>query len=220
MIPLHDDNPRMMTPFVNYGLIALNILVFFHQFRLPSVDLQAFVYAYGAVPVEITNGQGYFSLLTSMFLHGGLLHLLSNLLYLYIFGDNVEGVMGHGRYLFFYILSGIGAAALHIAIEPQSMVPMVGASGAISGVLGAYLVKFPRARILILFWIIFFVNTVRVPAIFVLGFWFFMQLTSGISSLGMESGGGVAWFAHIGGFIVGLVLVVFFQKRRVIKTEW
>lgn len=220
MIPLHDDNPRLMTPFVNYGLIALNVLVFLRQFSMPEVDHQAFVYTYGAIPAEIIAGQGYYSLVTSMFLHGGLLHLLSNMLYLYIFGDNIEGVMGHGRYLFFYILSGIGAAVAHIFIEPQSTVPMIGASGAISGVLGAYLLKFPRARILILIWIVIFINTFRVPAIIVLGFWFLMQLTSGLSSLGVESGGGVAWFAHIGGFIVGLVLVNFFQKRRVIKTEW
>jgi len=220
MIPLHDDNPRVMTPFVNYGLIALNLLVFFRQFTLPEVDLQAFVYTYGAIPAQITGGEGYFSLLTSMFLHGGLLHLLSNMLYLYIFGDNVEGLMGHGRYLFFYILSGIGAAASHIFIESQSTIPMIGASGAISGVLGAYLLKFPRAKVLILFWIVIFINTVRVPAIIVLGLWFFMQLSSGLSSLGMQSGGGVAWFAHIGGFVVGLVLVNFFQKRRVIKPEW
>ncbi len=220
MIPLHDDNPRVMTPFVNYGLIALNLFVFFHQFTLQDVDLQAFVYTYGAIPVQITSGEGYFSLFTSMFLHGGLLHLLSNMLYLYIFGDNIEGLMGHGRYFFFYILSGLGAAASHIFIEPQSTIPMIGASGAISGVLGAYLLKFPRAKVLILFWIIIFINTIRVPAIIVLGLWFFMQLSSGLSSLGVQSGGGVAWFAHIGGFVVGLVLVNFFEKRRVIKTEW
>jgi membrane associated rhomboid family serine protease len=220
MIPLHDDNPRVMTPFVNYGLIALNVFVFFRQFTMPEVDLQAFVYTYGAIPAQITSGEGYFSLFTSMFLHGGIIHLLSNMLYLYIFGDNIEGLMGHGRYLLFYVLCGIGAAASHIFIEPQSQIPMIGASGAISGVLGAYLLKFPRAKVLILFWIIIFVNTIRVPAIVVLGLWFFMQLSSGLSSLGMQSGGGVAWFAHIGGFVVGLVLVNFFQKRPVIKTEW
>jgi len=220
MIPLHDDNPRVMTPFVNYGLIALNLVVFFHQFTLQDVDLQAFVYTYGAIPSQITGGEGYFSLFTSMFLHGGLLHLLSNMLYLYIFGDNIEGLMGHGRYLLFYILSGLGAAASHIFIELQSAIPMIGASGAISGVLGAYLLKFPRAKVLILFWIIIFINTIRVPAIIVLGLWFFMQLSSGLSSLGVQSGGGVAWFAHIGGFVVGLVLVKFFEKQRVIKTEW
>jgi membrane associated rhomboid family serine protease len=209
-----------MTPFVNWGLIALNVLVYFYQFRLHPVDLEAFVTTYGAIPLDITSGHGYYALLTSMFLHGGIVHLLSNMLYLYIFGDNIEGLMGHGRYLFFYLLSGLGAAMLHIIVEPQSPVPMIGASGAISGVLGAYLLKFPRARVLILFWLFFFVTTYRVPALIVLGLWFFMQLSSGLSSLGVETGGGVAWFAHIGGFVVGLVAVNFFQRRRVVRAEW
>lgn len=221
MIPLRDDNPRVMVPVVNYMLIALNVLVYLLQFRLSAVDLEAFIYAFGAVPQKITSGETLlYPLLTSMFLHGGFLHLVSNMLYLFIFGDNVEGLMGHARYLVFYLLSGLGAAALHIFIQPHSAMPMIGASGAISGVLGAYLLKFPRARVLVLAWVFFYVTTFRVPALIALGLWFLMQLSSGLSTLGMDVGGGVAWFAHIGGFVVGLLAVNFFERRRPLREEW
>lgn len=220
MIPLKDDNPRVMVPVVNYVLIALNVLIYFYQFRLSPVDLEAFFRTYGAIPQHITGGHSLYPLLTSMFLHGGLLHLLSNMLYLFIFGDNIEGLMGHTRYFIFYLLSGFGAAALHIFIQPNSPVPMIGASGAISGVLGAYFLKFPRARVLILFWIFFYVTTFRVPALIVLGFWFLMQLSSGLSTIGMEVSGGVAWFAHIGGFVMGLLAVSFFQRRQPPREAW
>jgi len=217
MIPLHDDNPRVMIPWVNFSLITVNVLVFLHEFRLEGDALNEFIRAYGAIPQHLVAGQTFLPLLTSMFLHGGIVHLLSNMLYLYIFGDNIEGLMGHGRYLIFYLLCGVGAAASHIFIDPMSQTPMVGASGAISGVLGAYLLKFPRARVLILFWI-FILTTVRVPALVVLGLWFVMQLTNGLATLGLQTTGGVAWFAHIGGFIVGFLLVNMFQKRR--PRQW
>lgn len=220
MIPLKDDNPRVMVPVVNYTLIALNVLIYFFQFRHSPADLQAFIYTYGAIPAHITSGKLLpYPLLTSMFLHGGLLHLLSNMLYLFIFGDNIEGLMGHGRYFIFYLLCGLGAAAMHIVIQPNSAVPMIGASGAISGVLGAYFLKFPHARVLILAWVFFYITTFRVPALIALGFWFLMQLTSGLFTIGMEVSGGVAWFAHIGGFVVGLVAVNVFQRRRPWREE-
>lgn len=178
-----------------------------------------FVHAYGAIPADITQGMNLPSLLTAMFLHDMSypipLHLLGNMLYLWIFGDNVEGLMGHGRYLMFYTFCGLAATISHIATEPSSVLPMIGASGAISGVLGAYLVKFPRARILILVPIFICLTTFRIPALFVLGFWFLTQLTNGLGFFHADmSGGGVAWFAHIGGFVAGVLLVKLFERRQ------
>lgn len=218
MIPLKDDNPRLITPFINYGLVVCNIAVFIYQLSLPAPALERFVHAYGAIPANITQGMNLPSLFTAMFLHGGFLHLLGNMLYLWIFGDNVEGLMGHGRYLGFYLLCGLAATISHIAIEPSSALPMIGASGAISGVLGAYLLKFPRARVLILVPIFICLTTFRIPALFVLGFWFLTQLTSGLGFFHADmSGGGVAWFAHIGGFLAGLLFVKLFERRQNIE---
>jgi membrane associated rhomboid family serine protease len=214
LIPLKDDNPRLMTPFVNYGLIACNIAIFIYQLSLPEPALERFVHAYGAIPANITQGMNLPSLFTAMFLHGGFAHLIGNMLYLWIFGDNVEGLMGHGRYVGFYLLCGIAATISHIVIEPSSALPMIGASGAISGVLGAYLVKFPRARVLILVPIFICLTTFRIPALFVLGFWFLTQLTSGLGFFQTGMSGGVAWFAHIGGFVAGLLFVKFFERRQ------
>lgn len=215
LIPLKDDNPRVLTPFINYGLVVCNIAIFIFQLSLPEPELERFVHAYGAIPANITQGMNLPSLFTAMFLHGGFLHLLGNMLYLWIFGDNVEGLMGHGRYLGFYLLCGLAATISHIAIEPSSALPMIGASGAISGVLGAYLLKFPRARILILVPIFICLTTFRIPALFVLGFWFLTQLTNGLGFFHADmSGGGVAWFAHIGGFVAGLLFVKFFERRQ------
>jgi membrane associated rhomboid family serine protease len=228
LIPLKDDNPRVLTPFFNIGLILCNVAVFIYQFSRPDPDL--FVHAYGAIPVEIMNGQNWSNLITAMFLHGGWLHLLGNMLYLWIFGDNVEGLMGHGRYLIFYLLCGLAATIAHIAVDPSSEVPMVGASGAISGVLGAYVVKFPRARILILVPIFICLTTFRIPALFVLGFWFVKELISGVVTMKMAVGSQVAFFAHVGGFVAGLLLVKFFERRQNLElfrrrdseddTEW
>jgi membrane associated rhomboid family serine protease len=215
LIPLKDDNPRLMTPFVNYGLVICNIAIFIYQLSLPEPEAEMFVHAYGAVPADITQGMNLPSLLTAMFLHGGFAHIIGNMLYLWIFGDNVEGLMGHGRFLGFYLLCGLAATISHIAIEPNSTLPMIGASGAISGVLGAYLIKFPRARVLILVPIFICLTTFRIPALFVLGFWFLTQLTNGLGFLGADMrGGGVAWFAHIGGFVAGVLLIKLFERRQ------
>lgn len=213
MIPLKDDNPRRSFPFVTYLIIAVNVLVFFHQIRLPANLAQKFIYTYGAVPYQIINGHNLQSMLTSMFLHGGLLHLGGNMLYLYIFGDNIESLCGHIRFFFFYLLCGLLAFASHFVLDPGSSVPMVGASGAISGVLGAYAVRFPRARVHVLIPLFIWIWRIfAIPAAIVLGFWFIMQLFSALMS--GPGAGGVAWFAHIGGFIAGLILIRSFEKNR------
>ena len=212
MIPLKDDNPRVMPPLFNYALVLANVAIFFYQISRP--DPEAFAMEYGAIPANIMHGTNVSGLITAMFLHGGWLHLLGNMLYLWIFGDNIEGLMGHARYLVFYLLCGVAATLSHIAIEPASAMPMVGASGAISGVLGAYLVKFPRARILILVPILICLTTFRIPALFVLGFWFLTQLTSGLGLFQTEMSANVAWFAHIGGFVAGVLLIKLFERPR------
>jgi membrane associated rhomboid family serine protease len=212
LIPLKDDNPRVLTPLINYALVICNVAVFFYHNAQP--DPQAFIFEYGAIPAQIMQGTHLSGLITAMFLHGGLLHLIGNMLYLWIFGDNIEGLMGHGRYLMFYLLCGIAATLSHIFLEPASAIPMVGASGAISGVLGAYLVKFPRARILILVPIFICLTTFRIPALFVLGFWSVTQITSSLGILQADMGSNVAWFAHIGGFVAGLLLIKFFERRQ------
>jgi membrane associated rhomboid family serine protease len=218
LIPLKDDNPRVMFPIFNYVLIFSNVAVYIYQFLMPAEIAQDFILTYGAIPSKIVQGANLYGLFTAMFLHGGLLHLLGNMLYLWIFGDNVEGVMGHSRYLVFYLLCGLAATVSHIAIEPDSTLPMIGASGAVSGVLGAYALKFPRARVLIAVPIFICLTTFRVPALIVLGLWFFTQVTNGLAGLGLDVGGGVAWFAHIGGFVAGLLLVNFFQRRQSVQV--
>ncbi|MGH7492356.1 MAG: rhomboid family intramembrane serine protease [bacterium] len=216
MIPLKDDNPRVTFPLINTLLIVVNVAVFLHEMFLPEVEMEQFIQSYGAIPLHVSQGMHYSGLFTSMFLHGGVLHILGNMLYLFIFGDNIEGSMGSIRYLVFYVLCGIGAAISHILIDPGSEVPMVGASGAISGVLGAYMLTYPKARVLVLLPILFYVSTFRVPAVVVLGLWFLNQLISGFFSTGNDQnlGGGIAWFAHIGGFVLGILLVKFFAKKQ------
>jgi membrane associated rhomboid family serine protease len=186
-----------------------------------------FIIQYGLIPAELTSMTDlppkipfpiWITLFTSMFLHGGLLHVLGNMLYLWIFGDNVEDAMGHGRFLLFYLICGLAAAGAQIAISPHSPVPQIGASGAIAGVLAAYFMLFPYSRVLTLIPIFFFIRLVAVPAVFLLGFWFILQVISGAGTLGRE--GGVAWFAHIGGFIAGGVLVFLFRRRGVPVTLW
>ncbi len=215
MIPLRDENPRTGFPMVNLGLIAINVVVFLYQLSLPQPAEQEFIFQYGAIPSLVLQGVGIHTLVTSMFLHGGFGHIIFNMLYLYIFGDNIENIMGSVRYLAFYLLCGLAAATAHLLMNPHSTLPMVGASGAISGVMGAYMVTFPRARVLVLVPVFFFITTIRVPALFLLAFWFITQLSSGLASLGLEMGGGIAWFAHIGGFVVGAILVKIFQRPRV-----
>lgn len=222
MIPLRDDIPTDTFPFVTIFLIAANCVVFFYQLSLgtAAADLAA---GFGAVPVELTRGieiRSSFSvpaeltLVTSMFLHGGFMHLGGNMIFLWIFGNNVEDSVGHLRFALFYILCGLAAAGTHILVNPESRLPMIGASGAVSGVLGAYFLLFPRSRVMMLVILGFFVQTVLVPAAFFLGLWFLIQFVSGWSSFGSK-GGGVAWFAHVGGFLAGLPLLLLFKKKKV-----
>jgi membrane associated rhomboid family serine protease len=225
MLPLKDDIPSQKKPVITILLLSLNILVFLYQFSLGE-GFEGFVSKYGAIPFQIIHGESVtpystfpfpLTLFTAMFLHGGIVHLLGNMLYLWIFGDNVEDHLGHLRFLVLYIVSGIIASLAHIFMTPDSTLPMIGASGAIAGVLGAYMIEFPHSRILTLVFFGFFVRATRIPAFFVLGFWFVLQLIYASTSLGASGGGGVAWFAHIGGFIAGIFLVKFLKRT---KKRW
>jgi membrane associated rhomboid family serine protease len=224
MIPLKDDNPVRITPLVTWALILVNVLVFFYQLSLDPRQEQVFVYQYGSIPAVVLGYKALpamlaaippkLSLFTSMFLHGGWLHLIGNMWYLWIFGDNLEAAMGKLRYLIFYLACGVLASISHSYSNPTSVIPTIGASGAISGVLGGYLLLYPRARVLVLIPLGFFIRIMQIPAGFVLGFWFVLQLLSG-SLAGAQQGGGVAFWAHIGGFIAGMILVGLFKKREV-----
>ena len=200
MFPLADVIPSRTTPVVTVSLIAINALAFLFQLTLSDYDLQQFVQQYGVVPAYFS----WVSVITSMFLHGGWLHFLGNMLYLWIFGDNVEDRMGHGWYLIFYLLCGTAAAVGQAITQPYSLIPMIGASGAIAGVMGAYFVLFPHSRVLTIVFILLFVDIIEIPAIFFLGIWFLMQFFSGVGSLGSGSAsGGVAFWAHVAGFATG-----------------
>lgn len=220
MIPLKDNIPSSRAPVITVGLIVINVLVYLNQLALSPRAAVRFVYLYGLIPVEISEGQLlvqhpvplYGTILTSMFVHGGLFHLAGNMLYLWIFGDNVEDRLGRFRFLLFYLLSGVGAAAAQILSDPHSKIPMVGASGAISGVLGAYLLLYPHARVMTLVAFGWFMRLIEIRAIFVLGFWILVQVASGLLTWGAQVGG-VAWFAHVGGFVAGLVMVLPLRRR-------
>jgi membrane associated rhomboid family serine protease len=217
MIPIKDENPTSTFPIFTIGIIALNCIIFLYQQSLGRAAA-GFILTYGAVPdavssFRMTDFPAPLTLLTSMFLHGGWLHLIGNMLYLWIFGNNIEDQLGHLRFLVFYLVCGAVASSAHIAVTPHSRIPMVGASGAIAGVLGAYIVKFPHARVLTLLWLGFFVRLVRIPAIFFLGFWFIMQLIFGLPSLATPGTGEIAFFAHIGGFLAGLFLFPLWERR-------
>lgn len=223
MIPLRDTTKSRTIPFVNYTLIGVCGLVFLLEASLGPAS-ESFIRLFGIIPAKIqaTLFQWEFSLgaliplLTSMFIHGGWAHLIGNMLYLYIFGDNVEDRLGHAAYLFFYLLSGVGAALIEVFFQRNSTVPLIGASGAIAGVLGAYFLLFPRAKILTLIPLVIFFPVVEVSAFFFLGFWFLMQFIQGSASAGTSAEGGIAWWAHAGGFVVGVVLlpVLLLMKRR------
>ncbi|HEX3129748.1 MAG TPA: rhomboid family intramembrane serine protease [Thermoanaerobaculia bacterium] len=225
MLPLHDRNPSRTTPVVNIALIAANILMFLYELSLGE-RLEGYLMASAFVPGHLFDGgavtagewiPGLSSALLSMFLHGGWGHLLGNMLFLWIFGDNIEDRLGHFKYLYFYVFSGFAATFAHAFVSPQSMIPAIGASGAISGVLGAYLFLYPRARIVTVVWILFFIRLVEIPALVYLPFWFLLQAFSGFASLGartMDDAGGVAWFAHIGGFVAGPLLLFLFGGFR------
>lgn len=216
MMPLTDDNRgRRTTPFVTWSLIAINVIVFLYQLLLGEQQLWRFITDYGIIPREISNGEGYLSLVTSMFLHGGWLHIIGNMLFLWVFGDNVEDIMGHVRYLLFYLLTGLAAGLAQVFTNPESTIPLIGASGAVSGLLAAYLVSFPHGRILTLVTLGFFITTFMLPAWVMIGYWIVLQVIQGTMSLGIDADtGGVAWFAHIGGFVAGLALVFLFRDKN------
>lgn len=212
--PYKDDNPRILVPVVTYGIIALNVLVYLYQIILAKSggDTEVlFIYMFGLIPAQFH----IITLFTSMFLHGGIAHILGNMWFLWIFGDNVESALGHFRYALFYILCGLAAGLAQVIINVDSLTPMVGASGAIAGVLGAYLIRYPRAQVHVFVFIFFFFTTIKVPAIIVLGIWFLTQLTNGLGTLGLDTTGGVAWFAHIGGFIAGVGFNYIFQQIKI-----
>jgi membrane associated rhomboid family serine protease len=216
MIPLRDTIPSSRVPLVNYALIAVNTVVFFHEMSL-GPRAEEFLYTYGLVPRDFE----FSDLLTSMFLHGGLGHLLGNMLFLYIFGDNVEDRLGHLRFLIFYLLCGMAAGTAQALVVPSSPVPMVGASGAIAGVSGAYFLFFPRARVVTLVPVFIFLQLMEVPAVLFLLLWFVWQLASGVATLGQAAGaGGVAFWAHIGGFVAGMALGPVLRERRRAVAHW
>ncbi|MGD2164981.1 MAG: rhomboid family intramembrane serine protease [Anaerolineae bacterium] len=220
MIPLRDNVPSRRYPIVNTGLIGLNVFIFLVEtVVLSSEPLHQFTYTWGLVPADfwrMGDLHAWITLFTSMFLHGGWWHLISNMLALYIFGDNIEDRVGHVRYLFFYLLSGLVAGGAHLVAYSESTLPTVGASGAIAGVLGGYLILYPRARVLTLIPVFYFVRLIEIPAFIYLGFWFISQLFNGIFALtaaDVFQSGGVAWWAHIGGFVFGLLVVRLLASR-------
>ena len=217
-IPLKDLNPRRNYPIVNTALILANVAVFIYQLTLPPHAFKLFVLANATVPSRFPAAlsghapleAAFLPVLTSMFLHAGIAHILGNMLFLWIFGDNVEDFYGHFTYLAFYLVCGIGAGLLHVLFNWNSMLPSLGASGAISGVMGAYLILYPRSQILTLV----FIFLIPIPAVVILVLWFVMQFVSGVSSLGMGvASGGVAWWAHVGGFLLGMGITAMVRRR-------
>ena len=211
--PYRDDNPRVLIPYVTYALVAINVVLFLLQLVAP----REFTTVFAIIPKMATVDLGHFTLtlLTSMFLHGSITHLGGNMLYLWIFADNVEGILGHVKFIIFYFASGLAAGIVQTLVDPTSIIPIVGASGAIAGILAAYMILFPQAKVHALLFLFFYFTSIRIPAFFVLGFWFLMQLTNGLSALGLDTTGGVAWFAHIGGFIAGLALIQILRRIKI-----
>jgi membrane associated rhomboid family serine protease len=239
MIPIRDDNPQILTPYVTWAIVGLNVMAWLLvQGAGRSPTLPASVCTLGLVPGELLGvlpagaatpiGHGMacvttaesnpFTLLSHMFLHGSWMHIIGNMWFLWIFADNVEDSMGHLRFAVFYLLCGLAAAAVQIAVAPASAVPMVGASGAIGGVMGAYVVLYPRVPVHLLVWLGFYVTTFAVPAIWMLGYWFLVQMLGGLSSLGGQ-GGGVAFWAHVGGFVAGASLIFLFKDARLLARH-
>ena len=217
MIPLRDVIPSRTTPYITVTIIVLNVLAWLFELALPPDVRTLFLQVYGVVPADFHAT----TLITSMFLHGGWMHVLGNMWYLWIFGDNVEDRLGHGRFIVFYLLCGIIAALGQIAIDPGSTLPTIGASGAIAGVMGAYFVLYPRSRVLTLIPLIIFWEIIELPAIVLLGFWFVIQLFSAgtIAITASTGGGGVAFAAHVAGFVVGMIGGLVFRKRQVSAWE-
>ncbi|MCW5978070.1 MAG: rhomboid family intramembrane serine protease [Bryobacteraceae bacterium] len=212
MIPLRDSQPSNSTPFVTLLLIGVNVVVFLYEVSLDHFSLNHFISVWGMVPAELQ----YRTLITSMFLHGGWMHLIGNMWFLWIYGDNVEDILGAGKYLVFYFACGIAAAFAHILTNPGSAIPTVGASGAIAGVMGAYLLKFPHSKILTLIPIFVVFTTIEISAWIILVYWFVIQIFSGVGSVAYSeaSEGGIAFFAHIGGFVAGIALIKLIPTRQ------
>ena len=219
MIPFKDENPTKSFPFLTIGIIVVNCIVFLFELSYPE-GIQKVFYDYGAIPKNLLTLKTQqpvpvvFTIFTSMFMHGGFLHIIGNMLYLWIFGNNIEDRLGHFRFLVFYIISGIVAAYSHAFTSPNSEVPMIGASGAVSGILGAYLLLYPHAKVHTLIFFGFFIQIVRVPAVIVIGFWGIIQIINGLLSKSAMIDSSVAWFAHIGGFIFGFLTIKLWVKRK------
>ena len=231
MIPLGDDPRRHRFPWVTVLLILANVLVFIFELGLSSRQLDTFVSRMGAIPVELLTGRDlpplapgtvYITLLSSMFIHGGFLHIGSNMLYLWVFGDNVEDELGHAAFLGFYLVTGVLAGLTHAVVNAASAIPSVGASGAVAGVLGAYLLMFPHAQVRTLVFLGPFIAVPRISAVIVIGVWFITQLLSGVAALDMatEQTSGVAFWAHIGGFVAGFLLALIVRRRRPAEPTW
>ena len=233
MIPLKDDNPISGRPIVTYFLIGICVVVFLMQLGSQSYRSGQLFYSYGLIPsvlmghdhlpVDLYAVPAYVTIFSSMFMHGGFMHLIGNMLYMWIFADNIEDNLGPRNFVIFYFLSGIGAAMAQVLMDTSSQIPMVGASGAIGGVLGAYIINYPKARVLVLIPFGFFIQLIKIRALYVLGFWFVLQFIN--SSMMSSQGGGVAYAAHIGGFLSGMILILFFNKKtrrktKVIKGPW
>lgn len=227
MIPIRDDQPRFSVPYITYFLIALNLVIYFLEWSMGPRNERALVYQLGMIPeriVALVGGahqvepvEAFLPVFTSMFLHGSWLHVIGNMWFLWIFGDNIEDHVGHLKYLVFYVLSGIGAAAAHVLLNPNSRVPTVGASGAIAGVLGAYFLLYPKARVLTLVPLIIFFTFWWLPAWIFLGYWFLLQFLAGAASavdVASRNSGGIAFWAHVGGFVAGVVLIKLLPERR------
>lgn len=218
MVPLRDENPTSSTPYVTYGLVLLNVGIFLYQLSLPAEQLQQFFNTWAIVPAQLTasfageptgTNREWFTLISSQFLHGGFLHIGGNMLYLWVFGNNIEDQLGSARFTIFYLGCGALAGLAQWFVDPGSEIPTLGASGAIAGVMGAYILRFPKARIMTLLPLFIFFTVIRVPAVLFLGFWFVQQALYGVLSLGMDvnmGSGGVAYWAHAGGFIFGIIL--------------
>ena len=233
MIPLKDDNPTSGKPTVTYFIIGICVLVFFLQLGSQSYRTGQLFYSYGLIPSVLMGHDqlpkdlyvvpAYVTIFSSMFMHGGFMHLIGNMLYMWIFADNIEDNLGSRNFVIFYLLSGIGAAMAQVLMDTHSQIPMIGASGAIGGVLGAFLITHPNAKVLVLIPFGFFSQLIKIKALYVLGFWFVLQFIN--SSMMSSQGGGVAYAAHIGGFVSGIILILFFNKKtkrktKVIKGPW
>jgi membrane associated rhomboid family serine protease len=214
MIPIRDHTKINTVPIINYTLIGINVLVFLYMLFLPENILQSFISVYAFIPSQFFHGQHIESIITSMFLHGGFGHIIGNMLFLHIFGDNLEDTLGHIKFLGYYLLCGIGGTVLQTLVDPISTIPNLGASGAIAGLMGGYLLLFPKNKIEVLFPIGLFFTRINIPAQFMVGYWILGQFLMGAGSLGITSQGGVAYFAHIGGFITGIFLLWKYNKQR------